>query len=89
MSDDIVDAKTIAITFSDGSVRRFAFEPMGVEPSVLASKVQGFFAQGYINLQMDDRFLMIPMGNVQSIEITPRPAGELPNTFRVLHEFGT
>jgi hypothetical protein len=88
MSDEQVsDARAVEITFSNGSTRRFAYEPLVVDPSMLASTFQKFIDQGYINFEMEDRLLIIPMANVQSLEVTPRPEGNLPNSFKVIHEF--
>ena len=88
MSDaEAVDARAVRITFADGKTRSFAFEPKLVDPTVLASAFQNFIDQGYINLEMDDRLVIIPLTSVQSVEIAPKPEGNLPNAVKILHEF--
>ena len=89
MSDlEAVDARSVTITFGNGEQRSFAFEPKMIDPSTLGSAIQKVVEQGYINLEMDDRFILVPLSNVQTIEIAPKPEGNLPNSFRILHEFG-
>ncbi len=90
MSDfDAVDARAVRITFNNGEKRSFAFEPRQIDPATLASSFQKFFDQGYINLEMDDRVIVIPMTSVQSFEIAPKPDASLPNAVKVLHEFNS
>jgi len=88
MSDaEVVDARALRITFQNGDQRSFAFEPKQVDQSTLASSFQKFFDQGYVNLEMDDRILVVPIASIQTMEIEPKPDGNLPNSVRVLHEF--
>ena len=88
MSDaEAVNARAVRITFVDGKTRSFAFEPKLIDPTVLASTFQNFIDQGYINLEMDDRVIIIPLTSVQSFEIAPKPEGSLPNAVKILHEF--
>jgi hypothetical protein len=58
MSDEqLLDARAVGITFSNVSTRRFAYEPLVVDPSMLASTFQRFLDQGYINFELEDRDL--------------------------------
>ena len=89
MSDqEAVDARSVTITFANGGQRSFAFEPK-IDPSTLGSAIQKIVEQGYINLEMDDRFIMVPLSSVQTIQIAPKPGGNLPNSFRILDEFNS
>ena len=88
MSDqEAIDVRTVQITFVNGEHRSFAFEPKDFNRSNLASVFQQFVEQGYINLELDDQFIMVPISNVQTVEITPKPTGNLPYSIRILHEF--
>ena len=84
---EAIEARAVKIAFVNGVQRSFAFEPKFADPSTLGSVFQKVIEQGYINLEMDDGFIMVPLSNVQTIEITPKPEGNLPNSFRILHEF--
>ena len=91
MSDteaESVEARAIRITFNNGEQRSFAFEPKHVDATLIASRFQEHMDRGFLLLEKDDRLVVLPMGSIQSIELAPKPDAPLPNTIRILHEFG-
>lgn len=85
---EVIDARALKITFVNGDTRSFAFEPENVgDPTAVAESFNRFVDSGYVLLDMDDRLIFIPMANVQSLEVVPKPEGKFPNATRVLHEF--
>ena len=45
---EVIDARSVRITFTNGKQRSYAFEPIESEPSKLASHFNDFMTQGYI-----------------------------------------
>lgn len=89
MSDvEAIDARSVRITFTNGERRSYAFAPMEADPSVMGSRFNEFMTQGYMVLEKDDSIIVIPMSSVLSMEVAPKPAASLPNTIKILHEFG-
>ncbi len=85
---EVIDAKAVRITFTNGEKRSYAFEPIESEPSMTASRFNEFMKQGYIVLEKDDSVIVIPVSSIQQLEIAPKPAQSLPNAVKILHEFG-
>jgi|AP95_1055475.scaffolds.fasta_scaffold04373_3 hypothetical protein len=85
---EVIDARSVRITFTNGKQRSYAFEPIESEPSKLASHFNDFMTQGYIVLEKDDSIIVIPVSSIQQLEIAPKPDQSLPNTVKILHEFG-
>jgi len=89
MSDlDAVDTRSVRITFTNGERRSYAFAPVDSEPSVMASRFNEFMSQGYMVLEKDDSIIVIPTSSILTMEVAPKPAQSLPDTVRILHEFG-
>ena len=89
MSDvEAIDARSVRITFTNGERRSYAFAPLESEPSVMASRFNDFMTQGYMVLEKDDSIIVIPTSSILSMEVAPKPAQSLPNTVKILHEFG-
>jgi hypothetical protein len=85
---EVIDARALKLTFVNGDTRTFAFEPADAsEPTAIAQSFNRFVESGYVLLEKDDRMIFIPMANVQSLEIMPKPEGVLPNATHVLYEF--
>jgi hypothetical protein len=85
---EVIDVRAVKLTFVNGDTRTFAFEPPDVaEPTAIAQSFNRFVESGYVLLETDDRMIFIPMANVQSLEIMPKPEGVLPNATQVLYEF--
>lgn len=85
---EVIDAKSVRITFTNGEQRSYAFEPIDSEPSMMATRFNDFMAQGYIVLEKDHSVIVIPLSSVQQLEIEPKPPQSLPNAIKILHEFG-
>ena len=88
MSEDkVVDARSLEITFINGDVRRFAIESLTEDANVASASIKQITENGFLMMETDDRLTTIPLTNVLSVEIVPKPAGPLPNTLRILYEF--
>lgn len=88
MSDvEAIDARSVRITFTNGERRSYAFEPLGMDPSVMATRFSEFMNQGYMVLEKDDSIIVIPMSSVLHMEVAPKPENSLPNSVKILHEF--
>ena len=88
MSDqNVVDARQLRITFNDDTVQTYAFEPLQVDVSNIAGAVQKFFEQGFFNLELEEKVILIPISSIKSFEIEPKPDVSLPNSIRIIHQF--
>ena len=48
----------------------------------VASRIQELLKGNQLLLELEDRFLIIPLSNTQSIEVSPPPVKLPPNTLR-------
>jgi hypothetical protein len=88
MSEDkVVDARSLEITFINGDVRRFAIESLTEDANVASASIRQITENGYLMMETDDRLVTIPLANVLSVEIVPKPEGKFPNSVRILYEF--
>jgi hypothetical protein len=87
MSDIQQEARFLKITMMNGSVRRFAFETLGGDAATINSRVRELLDAKEIILRQEDSLMIIPVANVQSLEIVPPPEIEMPHCLNILHEF--
>jgi hypothetical protein len=87
MSDTQKEARHLKITMMNGKVRRFAFETLGGDPSTATSRIKELLDAQEIILREDDRLTIIPISNIQSLEIVPPPELKIPHCLNILHEF--
>jgi len=67
----------LTIRYVNGNEEKFEYTPME-DTLNIASQVQEFLKGNQILLELEDRFLIIPLQNIQSIEVSP-PPGKLPS----------
>jgi hypothetical protein len=87
MSDNQQEARHLKVTMMNGKVRRFAFETLGGDPSTATTRVKELLDAREIILREEDRLTIIPLSNVQSLEIAPPPEIQIPHCLNILHEF--
>jgi len=81
------EARVVRITFKDGKVRTFAYDPVKVDPSTFATAVGKVLESKNLILELDDRVLIIPFSSILYYEIAPKPESKIPNALNVLYEF--
>ena len=67
----------LTVRYVNGNEEKFEYTRME-DTLNIASQVQEFLKGNQILLELEDRFLIIPLQNVQSIEVSPPPA-KLPS----------
>jgi hypothetical protein len=87
MSDIQQDARYLKVTMMNGNVRRFAFETLGGDASTASSRLRELLEAQELILRTEDSLLIIPIANVQSLEIVPPPEIKIPHCLNILHEF--
>lgn len=71
----------LTITYVNGTVQKFEYTRME-DASSVASRIQEALKGNQILLEMEDRFMIIPLNNIQSLEVSPPPTKLPPNTLR-------
>jgi hypothetical protein len=86
---DITEGRYLKIKFTNGEEKSFVFEPLSEtsDASMISTRVQQMLDSGRLMLKTADKLMIIPLANVISIEVSPCPAGALPQAIQVLHEF--
>jgi len=74
------------IRFVNGTERSFGFHETDDLANV-ASRLERVLASNYLRLQMEDKFIVIPLVNVESVEIVPGLEKTIPDVLHVTHEF--
>ncbi len=72
---------TLTIRYMNGTEQKFEYTRTEDALNV-ASRIQEVLKGNQVLLELEDRFLIIPMSNIQSIEVSPPPAKLPPNTLR-------
>ena len=72
------DKVMLTIRYMNGEYHSFEFRSNQEEKVMLASHIQRVLNAKELMLELEDRLLVIPMQNVQTIEISPLPA-KLPD----------
>ena len=77
------------VRYINGTERTFIFEPLveKIDPSMLLTHVHKALDSRRLVLQMDDKMIIIPFDNVESIEVSPTLGRSVPEAITVLHEF--
>jgi hypothetical protein len=81
------EARVVRITFNDGKVRTFAYDPVKVDPANFATAVGKVLESKNLILELDDRVLIIPFSSILYYEIAPKPDTKVPGAIKVLYEF--
>lgn len=68
----------LSIRYVNGDRQKFEFIRPQAEQANLASRLHKFFGSDEIVLELEDRLLMIPVQNILSLEIYPKPS-KLPD----------
>ncbi len=71
----------LTIRYMNGTEQKFEYTRTEDALNV-ASRIQDVLKGNQLLLELEDRFLIIPMSNIQSIEVSPPPAKLPPNTLR-------
>ncbi|MEL7034836.1 MAG: hypothetical protein AAFO04_04360 [Cyanobacteria bacterium J06592_8] len=72
---EIPESRTVRLTvrYVNGESHCFEFETPQEEKALLASHIQRVLNSKELMLEVGDRLLVIPMQNVQTIELSPIP----------------
>ena len=71
----------LTIRYMNGTKQKFEYTRTEDALNV-ASRIQDVLKGNQLLLELEDRFLIIPLNNIQSIEVSPPPAKLPPNTLR-------
>lgn len=72
---------TLTIRYNNGNVQKFEYARME-DASSAASRIQEVLKGNQVLLELEDRFMIIPMQNIQSIEVSPPPEKLPPSAIR-------
>ncbi|MBW1749100.1 MAG: hypothetical protein JRJ37_00065 [Deltaproteobacteria bacterium] len=64
---------TLIIQYVNGTEQKFEFDRLEDDSSVV-SRVQELLSANQIILELEDRIVVIPIQNIQSMEVLPPPA---------------
>lgn len=83
------ESRCLKIRFTNGNERVFAFSPLEkqVDNTTLFGRIHKMLDSRRLLLQMDDRMVLVPFDNVETIEILPAPGMVVPEAIHVVHEF--
>ncbi|MFQ5936094.1 MAG: hypothetical protein ACE5LB_06790 [Acidiferrobacterales bacterium] len=70
-------ARTMKIRFTDGTEQNFEFPQQGPETN-MAARIQEMVSSKVLMLELEDRVVVIPYQNIQSIDVLPAPS-KLPS----------
>lgn len=75
MINEIPESRTVRLTirYISGGSDCFEFDSPQEEKAVLASHIQRVLNSKELMLEVGDRLLVIPMQNIQKIELSPVP----------------
>ena len=81
MIGEVQESRTVRLTvrYTNGETDCFEFDSPQEEKAVLASHIERVLTSKELMLEVGDRLLVIPMQNVQAIEVSPVPL-KLPDT---------
>lgn len=85
----VQESRYMKVRYINGTERTFIFEPLveKIDPSTLLTHVNKALDSRRLVLQMDDKIIIIPFDNVESIEVSSTVGKTLPEAITVLHEF--
>jgi hypothetical protein len=86
MSDSKQEYRYLEVTMMNGKVRKFAFETLGGDPSTSTTRVKELLNAKQLILQQAERLTIVPIANIQSIEVVPSPANKMPQSLSILQE---
>ena len=86
---NLEESRCLKIRYINGNERTFAFSPLEgtVDTATLFSRLEKALDSRRLLLQMEDRFMVIPFDNIESIEVLPAPHVNLPHALHVVYEF--
>jgi len=70
---------TCKINLLDGEPISFKIEATAEKVRNVGSRIEKFMNSNYIGVRLPERLLLVPMQNVQSIELSPAPDGLIMN----------
>lgn len=70
---------TCKINLLNGDPISFKIEATDEKVRNAGSRIEKFMNSNYIGVRLPERLLLVPMQNVQSIELSPAPAGMIVN----------
>jgi hypothetical protein len=84
------ESRCLRIRFMNGNERVFAFSPLEgqVDATTLYTRLHKMLDSRRLLLQLEDRMVLIPFDNIETIEILPAPGMVVPEALHVVHEFG-
>ena len=85
----VQESRYLKVRFVNGRERSFAFEPLTekVDPSLLLTHVHKAPDSRRLVLQADEKMIIIPFDNIESIEVSPTLGKSVPEAMVVLYEF--
>lgn len=83
------ESRYMKIRFINGTERSFAFAPLTekINAANLLTFVHRAMDSRRLILQLEERLIIIPFDNIQSIEVVPTAGHVLPEAIHILHEF--
>ena len=76
-----VSKSILTIRYANGAEQKFEF-PRRQDTHSIAAQIKDALSANQILLELEDRFLIIPFQNIQSIEMMPPPAKLPANAIR-------
>jgi hypothetical protein len=67
------DTRRMVIHFTNGRKRNFVYETANVDSAVLSGRVEKLLNARHLILETDDKMIVLPYDNIESIEISPKP----------------
>lgn len=85
----VQESRYMKVRFINGTERSFAFEPLTekIDPTMLLTHVHKALDSRRLVLQADDKMIIIPFDNIESIEVSPTQGRSVPEAMIVLYEF--
>lgn len=69
------EARIVQITvyYVNGEIQKYEFERQASDQASLASRIQKTLSVNELMLEVEDKLVVIPLPNIQRIEISPAP----------------
>ncbi len=87
--ESLEEARYLKIRYTNGTEKTFAFRPLEgkVDLTTLMTHLHRALDSRRLLLQMEDRMMVIPFDNLESIEVIPSPTMTIADALQVIHEF--
>jgi len=69
----------ISIFFNNGNIQKYAFRQQDEDMNI-TKNIESFLNSKHVNIMLENKMVIIPMSNIERIELTPTPKAWPKNT---------